>query len=89
MMERIIERSLYASSWRLAPVFVGLSLALLALVGCGNPDDAAAEGHGGSRIPDDNVFRDQVRALEQAEDVSKTLDAAAARQRGQMDRDSR
>lgn len=31
MMERIIERSLYASRWLLAPVFLGLSLALLAL----------------------------------------------------------
>jgi uncharacterized protein (TIGR00645 family) len=30
-MERIIERSLYASRWLLAPVFLGLSLALLAL----------------------------------------------------------
>jgi hypothetical protein len=32
-------------------------------------------------VPDDNVFKDQVRALEKAEDVQKTLNEAAARQR--------
>lgn len=31
MLERVVEKSLYASRWMLAPVFLGLSLALLAL----------------------------------------------------------
>lgn len=64
-------------------------IALLALAGCGTQDDASTESPDGSRIPDDNVFKDQVRVLEKAEDVSGTLDAAAARQREQIDRDSR
>jgi hypothetical protein len=64
-------------------------IAVLALTGCGAQDDASAEPEGGSRLPDDNVFKDQVRALEKAEDVGDTLDAAAARQREQMERESR
>jgi uncharacterized protein (TIGR00645 family) len=31
MLERLIERSLYAARWLLAPIYLGLSLALLAL----------------------------------------------------------
>ncbi|HEY5790013.1 MAG TPA: YqhA family protein, partial [Gammaproteobacteria bacterium] len=31
MLERAIERTLYASRWLLAPLYLGLSLALLAL----------------------------------------------------------
>ena len=31
-MERLIERSLFASRWLLAPIFLGLSLALVALI---------------------------------------------------------
>ena len=31
MLERFVENTLYASRWLLAPVFLGLSLALLAL----------------------------------------------------------
>jgi hypothetical protein len=64
-------------------------IAVLALAGCGKQGEPPPEPQGGSRIPDDNVFKDQVRALEKAEDVGKTLDAAAARQREQVERDSR
>lgn len=64
-------------------------LAVLILAGCGTRDDAPAESEGGSRIADDNVFSDQVRALEKAEAVGRTLEDAAARQRGQVERDSR
>ena len=32
MIERFIERALFASRWILAPVYLGLSLALLALL---------------------------------------------------------
>ena len=30
-MEQLVERTLYASRWLLAPIYIGLSLALLAL----------------------------------------------------------
>ena len=32
MMEKLIERSLFASRWLLAPIFLGLALALVALI---------------------------------------------------------
>lgn len=64
-------------------------LAVLVLAGCSAQDEAPAEPRSGSRVSDDNVFSDQVRALEKAEDVSRTLDEAAARQREQVERDSR
>ena len=52
-----------------------------AVSGCGKQEDPATEAAGSSRVPDDNVFKDQVRALERAEDVQNTLNEAAARQR--------
>ena len=66
-----------------------IGIVALTLAGCGKQDEPPPEPQGGSRISDDNVFKDQVRALEKAEDVGKTLDAAAARQREQLERDSR
>lgn len=71
---------------RFRPLFC---LVVLILVGCGTRDDAPAESQDGSRIADDNVFSDQVRTLEKAEAVGRTLEDAAARQREQVERDSR
>lgn len=64
-------------------------IAALALNGCGKQDESPPMPRGDSRVSDDNVFKDQVRALETAEGVSKTLDEAAARQREQLERESR
>jgi len=66
-------------------------LCLMALVtACSAPDDQAAEEavQGSSRVPEDNVFSDQVRALEKAEDAKAMLDEAAAKQREQIDHSS-
>ncbi|MDT8386771.1 MAG: hypothetical protein RQ736_04615 [Thiogranum sp.] len=52
-----------------------------ALSSCSEQDEPTADPATSSRVPDDNVFKDQVRALEKAEDVQNTLDEAAARQR--------
>lgn len=32
MIEKLVERSIYASRWLLAPLYIGLSVALLVLV---------------------------------------------------------
>jgi hypothetical protein len=60
-----------------------LALMLVALLGgCSKQDDESttAPQQQGS-LPDDNVFSDQVKALEKAKGVQQTLDAAAAKQR--------
>ncbi len=59
------------------------ALMLVALLGgCSKQDDESttATQQQGS-LPDDNVFSDQVKALEKAKGVQQTLDAAAAKQR--------
>ena len=51
----------------------------------GEPDDADRNA---SRVPDDNVFKDQVHALEKAEDVQKILNEGVARQREAIEKQS-
>lgn len=41
------------------------------------------------QLPADNVFSDQVEALDKAEDVQKTLDSAAVRTRESVERQER
>lgn len=55
---------------------------------CSQQDDDRSSAPQG-RLPDDNVFSDQVRALEKAESVQQTLDAAAAKQREAIERQGR
>ena len=62
-----------------------LCVAVLLLGACGQSNDPEPANPTGSRVPDDNVFKDQVRALEKAEDVQKTLDAAEAQRRQVME----
>lgn len=58
------------------------------LSGCSQQDDDASSAPQG-RLPDGNVFSDQVRALEKAGSVQQTLDAAAAKQREAIERQER
>lgn len=65
--------------------------ALLALTGCSREEQDAQEHasdtpaeHG--QLPEDNVFSDQVKALEKAEGVQQTLDDATAKQREEIER---
>lgn len=60
------------------------------LGGCSEPDNetsSAPQQQG--RLPDDNVFSDQVKTLEKAETVQQTLDAAAAKQREDIEKQER
>lgn len=62
------------SHWLAAFILVAL------LGGCSKQDDdtsSAPQQQG--RLPDDNVFSDQVKALEKAKGVQQTLDATAAK----------
>jgi ABC-type uncharacterized transport system auxiliary subunit len=70
---------------------VGLVICLLAfsLIGCSEQNEPAANAPTSSRVPDDNVFKDQVRALEKAENAQKTLNEAAARQREAIEEQAR
>ena len=70
---------------------IGLVICILAfsLSGCGEQDEPAANAPTSSRVPDDNVFKDKVGALEKAEDVQKTLNEAAARQREVIEEQAR
>jgi hypothetical protein len=70
---------------------IGLVICILAfsLSGCSKQDEPPANTATSSRVPDDNVFKDQVRALEKAEDVQKTLNEAAARQREVVEEQAR
>ena len=66
--------------------------ALAAVLGGCSREDAATEQSeeqptGG--LPADNVFSDQVRSLEKAQDVQTTLDNAAARTRESVERQER
>lgn len=71
-------------SW--SPVLMaGSLLGLCILAGCGSQEHAASN-QANSRVSDDNVFAAPVRALEQAESVQQTLEAAAARQREALER---
>lgn len=67
------------------------ALMLVALLGgCSKQDDdTSSTPQQQGRLPDDNVFSDQVKALEKAEGVQQTLDAAAAKQREDIERQER
>jgi hypothetical protein len=67
---------------------IGFVICILAfsLSSCSEQDEPAANTPTSSRVPDDNVFKDQVRALEKAEDVQKTLNEATARQREMIEK---
>jgi len=43
----------------------------------------------GSRVPDDNFFKNKLRALVKAEDAQETLNEAAARQREVIEEQAR
>jgi ABC-type uncharacterized transport system auxiliary subunit len=58
-----------------------ICILVFSLTGCDQQDEPATNAATGSRVPDDNVFKHQVRALEKAEDAQKTLNDAAMRQR--------
>jgi len=63
----------------------------VAIVGCSQEGQDAQKQMSdtatvGSGVPEDNVFSDQVKALEKAEGVQQTLDDAAAAQREEIDR---
>lgn len=60
----------------------------LFMSGCSPQDDPSSSAPQGS-LPEANVFSDQVRALEKAESVQRTLDAAAAQQRESIERQER
>ena len=61
----------------------GLVMCILAfsLGACSEQHEPAADTRSGSRVSDDNVFSDQERALEKAEDEQKTLKEAPELQR--------
>lgn len=71
----------------------GILIALLAasVGGCSREDaeqvSPAAERADG--VPADNVFSGQVKSLDKAQDVQKTLDAATARTRESVERQER
>jgi len=70
---------------------IGLVICIFAfsLSACSEQDEPTPNTQTSSRVPDDNVFKDQVRALEKAEDVQKTLNEAAARQREVIEEQAR
>jgi len=73
-------------SWLIISLIVPLAIA-----GCSREEQGAQEqmrdtAAMGSGVPEDNVFRDQVKALEKAEGVQQTLDDAAAAQREEIER---
>lgn len=69
--------------------FSALMLVVL-LGGCSEQnDDTPSAPQQQGRLPDDNVFSDQVKALEKAEGVQQTLDAAAAKQREDIEKQER
>lgn len=48
----------------------GIAVALvLVMIGCSGGGSDGMDSQGDSRVPDDNVFSDQVRSLEKAESV--------------------
>ncbi len=65
-----------------------LCTVLLSLAGCSREEstDASANepvtrGANGSRVADDNIFSEKVKALEKAEAVEKAMDDAQGKQR--------
>ncbi|MBI5461756.1 MAG: lipoprotein [Gammaproteobacteria bacterium] len=63
-------------------------VAVLAVAGCSREEqeqDAHTTADRG-QLPADNVFSDQVKTLDKAEGVQQTLDAAAAKQREEIER---
>lgn len=60
-------------------IALGVCILAFSLSACGKHDDPAANVPASHRVPDDNLFKDKLRALEQAEHVRKTLNNAAAR----------
>lgn len=68
---------------RLAGAVVLVLAALL--TACGNSEAPPADPSTSSRVPEDNVFSGQVRALEKAEQVQNTINDAAARQHDRID----
>jgi hypothetical protein len=66
-----------------------IGLLVVTLTACGEADRPAADAVSGSRVPDDNVFKDQVHALEKAEQVQNTVNEAAARRRAVIEEQSR
>lgn len=50
------------------------------LSGCGEQDEPAANALTSRRVPDDNLFKEKLRALDKAEDMQKTLNEVSARQ---------
>lgn len=64
----------------------GLALLLSA---CGQPQEPATHTPTDNRLPDDNVFSDQVRALEKAQGVEKTLQDAEAQRRAVLEEQGR
>ena len=65
-------------------IFLAFSLS-----GCSGQDEPPDNTSTNSRVSDDNVFKDQVRALEKAEDVQDTLNEAASRQREAIEEQGR
>lgn len=70
-----------------------LCAVLLTLTGCSRDDSTeesanapVTRGENGSRVPDDNIFSEQVKALEKAETVEKTMDDALAKQREALEK---
>ena len=59
---------------------------LLATAGCSREEQDSETMTEHSRLPEDNVFSDQVKTLERAEGVQQTLDDAAATQREEIER---
>jgi hypothetical protein len=59
------------------------------LSACGEHDDPAANVPASHLVPDDNLFKDKLRALEQAVHVQKTLNNAAARQQEVLEAQAR
>ncbi len=66
-----------------------ICILVLLLSGCGEQGEPAANAPISRRVPDENLFRDQVRALEKAGDVQKTLNKAVARQRRVIEEQAR
>ena len=59
---------------------------LMATAGCSREEQESESTADHSRLPEDNVFSDQVKTLERAEGVQQTLDDAAATQREEIER---
>lgn len=76
---------MHACNWLVAAALVAV------LGGCSREDAATeqAEEQRTGGLPADNVFSDQVRSLEKAQDVQSTLDNAAARTRESVERQER